>query len=1231
MGGVKKILVGPKSQQFPVVGVGASAGGLDSYKSFIKAIPEKSGMAYVVVQHLAPTHESALTVILQKFTRIPVQEITDDVEIEPDKIYVIPSNKILTTNDGVLKLSPRDSMKSNLVIDVFFTSLAVVRDSFAVGVVLSGTGSDGTMGLKMIKEYGGITVAQDQDSAAFNDMPLNAIKAGVVDFILPPEEIPGHLLQINNASHTGAPIKEAEEQLEEEDDSQIFKQILMLLQQHSGVDFIYYKQNTVRRRIARRMAMHNVVKLDDYLEQLRSDKLEVDSLFQDLLIPVTSFFRDTKAFGILCETIFPKMFKHKALNDPIRIWVAACSTGEEAYSVAICLLEFLGTKAEGMKIQIFASDISQAAIQQARTGIYSKDDVQAVSEDRLQKYFIKSQGNYIVNKAIRDICVFAVHNFLKDPPFAKMDFISCRNVFIYLDTFLQKKALTMFHYALNENGLLMLGKSETIGAAPELFSQLKNINKIYSRKPVPGRFMHVATESREEVLTAQNKSDSQKELLQFDFRKRAEVIMLARSPASVVVNEQMEIVHIHGDVTPFLMPPPGKPTFSLFKMAREGLSFELRNILHKAKNGLATVKEIIPIKMGSKNHLITVEVVPLTNTIEPYFLIFFEDALDESLGDEKHKKSNRGTKKNTLHNQDFEKELEQLRKDIRAITEEYDSATEELQSANEELQSSNEELQSLNEELETSKEELQSANEELTISNQELLDKQDQLNAAHFYSEAIVSTIREPLMVLDKKFTVKSVNASYLRKFNVAEEDIEGQNFFTIQNCLWGNSQLKEWLEDVLPNQSRSQPFEITIDFNTPHNFILNVQQIVREAKEENLILLAIEDVTHSIINKRLLQSESRFRQLAEQIPHLIWTATPDGKCAYVNQAMVEYSGYSIEELKENNWMKIVAPVDSESTSLKWEYCVNTGEDFVAENRILKHDGTMHWHLTKAIAQKDAIGNVLLWIGTHTNIHDQKNFADKLEARVSERTSELEKTNHQLNQFAYTASHDLQEPLRKIMTFSNRLKHIGNHELPQEIRTFLDKIENASNRMSVLIRDLLNFSRIADAKELFQPTDLNVTLKNILNDFELLIEEKNAVITSDKLPVIQAIPLQMNQLFYNLLGNSLKFSKEDVAPVIRIISKELSAKEVQKFSHLDPRLKYHKIIFKDEGIGFNQQYAHQIFIIFQRLNQPAQYSGTGIGLALSKKIVETHQGEIFAQSHENEGSEFHVILPIKQR
>ncbi|MPR33604.1 chemotaxis protein CheB [Salmonirosea aquatica] len=1119
MAAKKKAEPAPSAQNFPVVGIGASAGGLDAFKRFLRALPVDLGMAYVLVQHLNPDHESLLPEILAKETSLPVHEITDDIRLAPDHVYIIPENKILTATDGVLKLSPLDRAKRpNMPIDVFFASLAEVHSTFAVGVVLSGTGSDGTLGLKAIKEYGGITFAQDGESAAYGGMPQSALQAEVVDFTLSPEKIPGQLRKISQAYQAGYTELEEEERIPK-DDEQVFKQILSLLRQRCGVDFTYYKQPTLRRRIARRMALSKKnTQLPTYFDFLRENRNEQEALCQDMLIAVTSFFRDPKTFHALTETVFPALFKSKSADEPIRIWIAGCSTGEEAYSIAMCLHEFLGSKAAGTKISIFASDLSERNIRKARAAVYSIDDVQAVSEAQLKTYFTRHTDGYEVSKVIRDMCVFAPHNFLTDPPFARMDLISCRNVLIYMDPFLQKKALTTFHYALRENGFLLLGKSETAGASSELFTLFTKQEKIYARKSVPGRFIHVTTERREEALAQKDHRAAKPSATQTDYRKSAEAVLLTKfTPASVVVNEQMDIVHIHSVVTPFLEPSPGKPTFNLLKMAREGLSFELRNALYKARQSEVPVrKDNIPIKVNGKESLVSIEIVPLTNTVEPHYLVLFQE---KGMVPGQAAAQPGEAKAESTHLQEriaqLEKELSQAREDMRAITEDMEAVNEELQSTNEEMQSSNEEMQSLNEELETSKEELQSTNEELTVINQELLDNQQQLNDARLYAEAIVTTIRHPLVVLDHKLRIRNANESFYQKFNMAETDVEGQLFYEIQNHRWNQPELRDNLEKVLPKRQHMADLEIVL--KSPElgerTLLLNARQIINEASEERLILLAMEDITE--------------RKTAE--------------------------------------------------------------------------------------------------------HKLKLFSEQLAAQVDE----LQQVNVRLGEFARAASHDLQEPLRKILLLSSRLQETDRHQLTQESQVYLDKIEEASHRMSRLISDLLDYSRLTHHARLLTPTDLNETLNTVVNDLELMIAEKNATITYENLPTLEAIPFQINQLFYNLIGNALKFSKEGVPSVITITSRVLSKLETADLHPPSPNKigespTFVEIRVKDNGIGFEQKYEEQVFTIFKRLHQVDLYGGSGIGLALCKKIVEFHQGKISALSKKNDGAEFRIILPLVQ-
>ncbi|MDO6428981.1 chemotaxis protein CheB [Flavitalea sp. BT771] len=1116
------------SNLFPVVGIGASAGGLEAFKKLLKAIPEDSGMAYILVQHLDPAHESILADLLQRVTKIPVQEITDNIHVVPDHIYIIPSNKLLTATDGVLQLSARlPKGHRNLPIDVFFTSLAEVHQSHAIGVVLSGTATDGTLGLKAIKDHGGITFAQEQQSAGYDGMPQSAIDAGVVDFILPPEKIPGQLLLLNDSFKANPIGTDGNAEQAQENG---FKQIITLLRIRRGVDFTYYKQTTIRRRINRRIALSMKGSIAEYLAFLQENTAEQDILYQDLLIPVTQFFRDPKIFESLSETVFPALLKDRKENEPLRIWIAGCSTGEEAYSMVMCFQEYVTVNASNLKMQLFATDISETAISKARSGIYTSKEMNGLSADRVQQFFTRTDGNFRLNKTIRDACVFARHNYLKDPPFAKIDLISCRNSLIYLEPFLQKKALTTFHYSLKESGFLVLGKSETSGQAAELYNDFDKTNKFYTRKAVKGNFLHVLADRNNGTFKAGDsmvfKSDGNKN----DYQKSGDEVLLSKYvPPGVIVNEEMEIVQFRGATGMWLEPSPGKPSSHLLKMAREGLAFELRNALHKAKKSKEeVVKENIPLQFAGREHLVTIEVIPLPETIEPYFLVLFRDtsAPGDSTGEPKTGNKDLGTPdakldKAITRNKLLQRELAQTREDMRSVTEDQEAANEELQSANEELLSGSEELQSLNEELETSKEEVQTSNEELIIVNQELFDRNEQLNLSRLYAESIVTTISEPLIILNKELKVRSANRAFYEKFQVKEEDTEGKLLFELGKKQWNKPELKKKLEKVLPQGGSIVDYEVAANFPIlgERIMLLNAIQIVRDPSEQQSILIAIEDVT-------------------------------------------------------DRWKK-----NKEDKALAAEM----------EKKVLERTFSLH-----------------------------------------EANSELQHSNENLAQFAYIASHDLQEPLRKIRTFSTTLQDKYFTELPDPVKILVTKINASAERMSSLIKELLNFSQLLNSDAAFEHTDLDQILSHVIADFDLLIAEKGVVIKRQPLPVIDAIPLQMNQLFYNLLSNAIKFSRQGIAPVITITSKILKIGEAAKYASLNPQFSYCEIAIKDNGIGFKQKMEEQIFLVFHRLHSQEKYKGTGIGLALCKKIIDNHHGEISAKAKENEGSIFKIVLPLSR-
>ncbi len=974
------------TQDFPIVGIGASAGGLESFKQMIETIDERSGMAYVLVQHLAPSHESLLPEILSRFTVLPVHEITDDINLAPNHIYIIPENKILTAFDGVLKLNERDANdKKNRPIDVFLRSLAEVHKSFSVGVVLSGNGFDGTDGLKAIKECGGITYAQSPESAPFDSMPRQAISSGAVDFILSPGEMPRHLQHVKKAYRTNYAY--ADDTEIPADDEDVFRQILWQLRHRTGNDFSHYKQPTLRRRIARRMVLTNYVKPDDYLDFLRSDEKEQDALFNDILIPVSYFFRDHEIFDTLDDSVFPLLIKNTQEGENLRVWVAGCSTGEEAYSLAICLHEFISEKSLNLKVQIFASDISESNIIKARTAIYGKEDLVNVSSSRLPKYFSKTDGGYHINKDIRDMCVFAVHNFVKDPPFAKMDLITCRNVLIYFSPFLQKKALTTFHYALKKNGVLFLGKSESATSAGNLFESLIKNHKIFVRKAAPVKFPNTSYEPME--ITSQltrNPRQWKKAETEPDFQKLANAIIFKNhTPAGVIIDHNKDIVHFHGDTGPFLAQFSGRPTLNIIKMAREGLAFELRNALLKGKVHDKFSKK--GIKLKGKNYLVDLEVIPIPTNLDPHFLVLFHKIEVPDKQEEKQVGSESYRERIKL----LEEELGQLREDIRSVTEDQEAANEELQSANEELLSSSEEMQTLNEELETSSEELQSNNEELISVNEELMDRQVQLISARKHAEAIVETIREPLVILDRNLRVKNANHAFYKYFKTTEEDTEGRLVFELNNGQWDNPKLRALLESILPNKIQIEDFELAGDFSHigGHILMVNARQILNGKHAIEYILMVFEDVTEAKAAKIHKESEEHFRALADTAPLLLWIADTQGKFSFLNHIWLDFTGRKLSQELGMGWAEGIHEEDKNQTIETYQQGFHNRQKIHLEFRLRRNDGEYRWISAVGIPRKTPQGEFIGYTGGCMDIHDQKTFSSALEEKVSSRTKQL--------------------------------------------------------------------------------------------------------------------------------------------------------------------------------------------------------------------------------------------------
>lgn len=953
------------SHSFPVVAIAAAEGGREAVADLLEALSPTTGMAFIFLQNGSDGQASVEELAAR--TEMPVQKASEELYLKPNHFYFLPHDAPFTVSDERFKAFKNDGGgNGDAVINRFFTSLAENYKDIAIGVLLSGIDTDGTTGLKAIKVAGGLTFVQDE-SARYGSMPATAAAEGAADFVLSPQGIAQELGKLGEQKEVYyTVIRELNEDAINNRDEALLG-ILKLLNRTTGVDFSQYKMNTVKRRIIRRMMLHKMETLKAYAQYIRQHTQEITALYHDLLINVTSFFRDGDTADYLKKTLLPRIVKTKGLNDPIRIWVPACSTGQEPYSLAMLVIETLGETAAATPVQIFATDLSEQAISKARLGIYTKDEVADVSPKRLQRFFNKIDGQYRIIKSIRDVCIFATHNIAKDPPFSRLDIISCCNLLIYLDTHLQKRIIATFHYSLAGNGYLILGKSETVGTSSYLFSQLEKKYKVYAKKKdTASKAMFEMNYRLPEIdkATGTKKSASPKKSLdEMDLEKAVDFMLLKRfTPASVLVNSDLDILQFRGSTGLYLEPSPGKASLNLLKMARPGLGFELRNIVHKAKkSGEAVKKEGLEVNTDGKPHTISVEALPIkSDGEEDYFLVVFETApppvgeMSAAVLRDKRIKQ-------------LETELTALREDMRSIVEGQEAANEELQSANEEIVSSNEELQSINEELETSKEEIESSNEELITINQELQIRNDQLAEAQEYSEAVFMTIRESLLILDKDLRVKTANTAFYKTFHLREEDIEGRLLYDLGNRQWNIPRLRELLEEIIPNNAQFQGYEVRHYFPGIGEkvLLLNARRVLQRLHGQQLVLLAIEDITeHKQAERIVAERERWFRNMADNAPVMIWLAGVDKLCTFVNQAFVDFRGESLENAIGKPWYDGAHPDDVERCVKTYDESFREKKPFQLTYRLKYRNDGYRTILNHAKPNFDADGNFMGYIGS---------------------------------------------------------------------------------------------------------------------------------------------------------------------------------------------------------------------------------------------------------------------------
>jgi len=961
-----------REKPHPIVGVGASAGGFEAFRELLRALPSDTGLALVLVQHLDPGHESLLAKLLSKATAMPVAEVEEGMEVEKNHVYVIPPNKTMGIRNGTLHLMARgEPTAKHLPIDHFLTSLAEDRGNRAIGVILSGTASDGTLGLKAIKAEGGITFAQDIKSAKYDGMPRSAIAAGCVDFVLPPEAIASELTRIGRHPYLGiTPPAQAEEGDDE------LQRIFIVLQKATGVNFTYYKYSTIKRRIARRMVLHKLDSLQQYLQFLHENRAEPAALCEDILIHVTGFFREPESFQALAERFFPKIIENKPAGESIRVWVPGCSTGEEAYSIGMILLECLGDRVSSTPIQIFGTDISEVSIEKARAGVYSESSLGEVSPERLRRFFVKVAGGFQIAKSLREMCVFARQDLAQDPPFSRMDLISCRNVLIYMGPVLQKKVMGIFHYALKPTGFLMQGKSESISGFTDLFTAIDREHKICSKKPAePGRVFDLfAAAGYEKAMgAAAGKPETQS---RFDVQGEADRIVLSQyAPAGLIVDENLHILHFRGQSSPYLSPPPGQASLGLLRMVRPEFAVELRTAIHHAKKqGTAVRKEGIRVPRDGHLWDVCLDVVPIKSDLgERFFLVLFQETpVREPAGPETGGQAEASSKRQSREDARLRRDLQATKESLQSMVQEQEAINEELKTANEEALSSNEELQSTNEELETAKEELQSTNEELVTVNEQLGNRNFELAQLNDDLTNLLSSVNIPILMLSGDWRIRRFTPQAEILLNLLPGDV-GRPIVNLRPNI-DVPDLASLVTEVVDTISMR---EREVQDRDGRWYSMRVRPYrTMDNKIDGAVMTFIDIDAAKRIHLQLQREQTFTAAVLESAAALVMVTDLEGHIARFNLACRRLSEYTFEEVEGKAvWDVLVPPEEIEGVKQMYKDLAESRSAREHENHWADRSGQRHliaWSST-VVTEAQGATRHLVWVGV-----------DVTEARLAE-------------------------------------------------------------------------------------------------------------------------------------------------------------------------------------------------------------------------------------------------------
>ncbi len=1223
----KNLSVARSTLDFPVVGIGASAGGLKALMSLFEHMPSDSGMAFVVIMHLSPTHESHVDSIMQNKTRMPVIQVKQPVPIERNRIYVIPPALDLSMNDGYLRLTkPTRERGVQVAIDLFFRALADVHHTRAIGIVLSGAGADGSVGLSRIKEQGGVTMAQSPDDAEYDSMPRSAIETGMVDIVLPVLEMPQRLMDLSRNMQTmEQPIESpaaSEQSLSPAPtraNESALHDILGLLRSRTGHDFRHYKQATVLRRIERRLQVNAVHDMTGYAQLLNDRPEETPALLADMLIGVTNFFRDQEAFDALERDIIPRLFEEKALlgeSDALRIWSAACSTGEEAYSLGMLFTDYVERNGLRAEVQVFATDIDDQALEIARASIYPEAIVTDVPPARLQQYFTKERNRYRLRKELRERILFARHNILRDPPFSRLDLISCRNLLIYLDRDIQSEVLRMFHFALNPGGYLFLGNSETADVCSHLFAPVDKKNRIYRARDIGNQRRAPMTSLRNFSTASPTRVSgaamARRSKLSFAYAHQRALEQYA--PPSVIVNHESEIVHMSDRAGRFLRYVSGEPSLNLTTLVQPELRLALRSALYQAvQTGKSSETRRISLERDGRRFYVDMTVSPFRDDEAgaDYLLVLFDET--EDLSDKRPEISQGDASDNELAQ--LQVELQQTKEQLQLTIEHSEDSTEELRASNEELQAINEELRSASEDLETSKEELQSINEELITVNAELKSKVDETSKINDDLQNLISSTDIATLFVDRHMRIKWFTPRAQDIFNVIDNDA-GRSLLDITHRLDYPTLYKDASDafgelQLVEREVRSLEDKWYMARFLPYRTV--------DDRIQGAVLTFIDITARRNAEERVRAGEAHMKLLSQSMGgYAIISMDLQGKITTWNRGAESIFGYSEPEVIGQCIDLIYTAADREVGIPEAERKRALEQGQAADER---------WHMRKDGSQFFCSGLVNPLVD---NAGDMMGFA-KIGRDLTEqqrinslRASELESiqaASLQKDEFFAVLSHELKHPLNLIQLNTDLIARSQVVKNTLNLSKSIQSIQSAVRSQSRIIDDLMDVSRIRTGKLKLNFTALlyQDLLKGIESVFLSLAQGEGITFESFKPEeplYIHADATRLEQIIWNLLNNAWKFTKGGDRICLQL---ERDGDQA-------------RLDVIDTGQGISEEFLPKIFDMFgQAEMQHAQRSkhGLGIGLALVKQLVEAHNGRIEAYSEGiGRGARFSVWLPV---